>query len=137
MGLETFYKIENIKYADKSMTTIVSADVSNNGGSGFRLLKEREWEELAYLHRDGMTKDHLISLGVFDRPSLSPTELNPAPHGIHDLYGNAWEWTLSYAPKGNLGCQVYGGSFKSKQGHYVKRVPYNYSSDDLGFRFAQ
>lgn len=137
MGYEPFYLLQNIKYADKTMTTIVYADVSNNGGKGFRVMREREWEELACLHREGDRKNHLISLGVFDKPSLSSIEHDSAFHGINDLYGNAWEWTLSHIPKLNFGCQVYGGSFKSKQGHYVKRVDYNYSSDDLSFRFAQ
>ena len=81
--------------------------------SGARLPTEAEWEVVA---------DRLIQGNFVENGLLHPQPLaDDAAEGIHQLFGDAWEWTASaYAPypgfqplKGSLG--EYNGKFMCNQ----------------------
>lgn len=74
----------------------------------------------------------------------SPVAMYPLgrsrPHGLHDLTGNVWEWTLTHYESSGSGRVLRGGSWVSLHDHALVSDRYWHSADDsypnFGFRLV-
>jgi formylglycine-generating enzyme required for sulfatase activity len=128
--------------------------LSQNTGKTYRLLTEAEWE---YAARAGTTTAYYwgeeigtgnancFSCGSrWDNQQTAPVGSFPAnPFGLHDMYGNAWEW-VDDCDRGNCAFRIMrGGSwftspYYARQARRVRIAPGDYFfSGNYGFRVAR
>ena len=111
------YPVENVSWFDairfcnklsekerkKPFYEIDGADVRvpDWNGQGYRLPTEAEWEYAcragtSTVFSFGVTRTQLREYGWFDENSERRThpvgQKRPNPFGLHDMYGNVWEW---------------------------------------------
>lgn len=142
-------------------------------GLKYRLLSEAEWEYVARARTDtpfytgavisskqanfnGLFPYILGEKGTYRRKTIPVGSFKPNPFGLHDILGNAFEWTQdcwNESHKGNPGdgrartdgdCKfrlMKGGSWVNHayQIRAAKRTRYttDYRYDDYGFRIAR
>lgn len=104
-GLREYYTLRKIARKDDSVT---DAEVEENGGTGYRLPTEAEWE---YACRAGTTsrfhtgdtltrKQANISLGGKSRVDvLKSGSFPPNAWGLYDMHGNVAEWCNDWYKK--------------------------------------
>jgi len=80
----------------------------------------------------------------FDRTtSVTKYPLGASRHGVMDLSGNVWEWSLTEHKNYNgetEGCLVFGGGWRSRRRHaratFLRWHPPEYHAPDVGFRIC-
>lgn len=141
--------------------------LSNKTGRKFRLPTEMEWE---YVARTGFKSqlgfNDLMGLGDANcdgcryfwesAQTVSVGSFEANKYGIHDLFGNVWEWTCSIYTRRYNGQEQYcvddndregqtmsvrGGSWNTNNRSLRSYVRYNnfptYMSEEVGFRLME
>ncbi|MES1981654.1 MAG: SUMF1/EgtB/PvdO family nonheme iron enzyme [Pseudomonadota bacterium] len=123
-------------------------------GHSYRLLTEAEWEYAAkagttttYYWGDEIGNGNANCFGCgspWDNRQTAPVgSFRANPWGLHDMYGNAWEW-VDDCDRGNCALRIMrGGSwftspYYARQARRVRIEPHDYFySGNYGFRVAR
>lgn len=147
-GLTPYYIVNDIVRPGNS---IISADVKINGGTGYRLPVDKEWE---YAARGGEKGKGYIYSGSNDINQVAWYLRNTGDEdgetktvglkkwnelGIYDMSGNVNEWTeTGYSEKSKIFCG--GGWNKDETKAVVSSKDYaepSYTFSNIGFRIAR
>jgi formylglycine-generating enzyme required for sulfatase activity len=104
-----YYRLTNVERKENS--SIKAGEVNVQGGNGYRLPTEAEWEYACragtttkYNFGDTWSRDlanllHLAKVGVFDQKTIKLMPVGsyrPNAWGLYDMHGNAREWCFDW-----------------------------------------